>query len=291
MTSDRDVMADIERLLAGEGVALPEAGDGPALEVPAPAERVESARAPRDRAVRLRAGLRDMLDELIESDDPGGDEMELLEALDDVTGAYFAALPRIDLARCPFTGTTATLAIDTYGLDGPWWNALAALRPVEARPPTLVAFTGALHLGDSVERTRHLAKPGPGVPYVLPRLMAVEGVRAVIRAVAVGGHLGWAVTYFAERYPAGAQRANDWGADHYPIGDGWDSVVEDTDPHDFDLAPWIERGRLAWIAPGDATLTPRTTVEGCPYLDLPGARALQRIEGADVWTGDALPGA
>jgi len=142
-----------------------------------------------------------------------------------------------------------------------------------------------------VERTRHLAKPGPGAPYVLPRLMAVEGVRAVIRAVAVGLHLGWTVTYFAERYPADAQRANDWGADHYPVGDGWDSVVEDADAHDFDFAPWIERGRLAWIAPGDATLTPRTTVQGCPYLDLPGVRALQRVEGEDVWTGEELPGA
>ncbi|MGE3856466.1 MAG: hypothetical protein AB7G21_05875 [Dehalococcoidia bacterium] len=290
MTSGRDVLAEIERLIAGEGIVLPDAGDAAPRDLPPILDRVDAPRAARDRAVRLRAGLREMLEALVASDDDG-DEMEILEALDDVTDAYLAALPRVDLARCPFTGATATLAIDTYGLDGPWWNALAVLRPVEARPATLVAVTGALQVTEPVERTRHLAKPGPGAPYVLPRLLAVEGVRAVIRAVAVGRHLGWTIAYFAERYPADAQRANDWGADHYPVGDGWDSVVEDTDAHDFDLAPWIEQGRLAWIAPGDASLTPRTTTEGCPYLDLPGVHALQRIEAGEVWTGDALPGA
>jgi len=288
MTGERRLPADIERLLAGEGIELPEPAAGPGLPLPEIAEHIDTPRRVRDHAVRLRAGLRERLDELVESNDEG-DEMELLAALDDVTDAYLRALPRVDLARCPFTGVTTSLAIDTYGLDGPWWNALAALRPVEARPPTLVAFTGALQLGAPVERTRHLAKPGPGAPYVLPRLLAVEGVRAVIRAVAVGAHLGWTVAYFAERFPQDAQRANDWGADHYPIGTGWDAVTEDTDTHDFNLAPWIERGRLAWIAPGDATLTPRTTPDGCPFLALPGPHALQRVEGADVWTGPALP--
>ncbi|MEI7926810.1 MAG: hypothetical protein WCI61_11580, partial [Chloroflexota bacterium] len=185
MTSERDLMAEIDRLLAGD-VALPEAATtGEALVPPPVADRIDSPRAARDRAVRLHAGLREMLDELIEGD-ADGDEMPLLLALDDATEAYLDALPRVDLARCPFTGATATIAIDTYGLDGPWWNYLAALRPVEARPPTLVAFTGALRLADRVERTRHLVKMGPGVPYVLPRLMAVDGMRAVIRAVGVG---------------------------------------------------------------------------------------------------------
>jgi len=288
MTSDRDVMADIQRLLAGEGVALPEAaptGDG--IPLPEAFDGIESPRAARDRAVRLRAGLRTMLDDLVESEDDG-DEMELLEALDDVTDAYLAALPRIDVARCPFTGATATIAIDTYGIDGPWWNALAALRPVETRPATLVAFTGALRLTEGVERTRHLVKPGPGAPYVLPRLLAHEGVRAVIRAVGVGAHLGWTITYFAERFPADAPRANDWGADHHPTADGWDAVPDHGEVRDFDLARWIEGGRLAWIAPGDATLTPRGTTDGCPYLGLAGVRSIQRVEGGEVWTDAAL---
>jgi hypothetical protein len=288
MTGDRDVMADIEQLVTGGGGTLPEAATtGEGLPLPALVDRIASPRADRDRAVRLRAGLRVMLEDLVESHEDD-DEMELLEALDDVTDAYLAALPRVDVARCPFTGVTATIAIDTYGLDGPWWNALAALRPVEARPATLVAFTGALRLAAEVERPRHLVKPGPGVPFVLPRLMAVDGVRAVIRAVAVGAHLGWTIAYFAERFPEDAARANDWGADHYPLADGWDAVPDSGEVRDFDLAPWIERGRLAWIAPGDATLTPRTTVEGCPFVGLAGERGIQRIEGDDVWS-DAPP--
>ena len=281
MTNEQELRGEIERILAGD-VPLPEAassGDG--LPVPTPSDTIDTPRAARDRAVRLHAGLREQLDDLVHSEDDG-DELELLAALEAATDAYLDALPRIDLARCPFTGVTATLAVDTFGLDGPWWHYLAALRPVEARPATLVAFTGALRLTEPVEHTRALVKPGPGVPYVLPRLLADGTVRAVIRAVAVGAHLGWVVTYFAER-PTDAPRANDWGADHYPLGEGWDSVIEDGDAHDFDLAPWIERGRLAWIAPGDATLTPRTTLDGCPYVGLAGERGLQRIDGADVW--------
>lgn len=286
MTAERDLMAEIDRLLAGD-VALPEpATTGEALAVPEAAERLDSPRAARDHAVRLRAGLRAALDELIESDEDG-DEWPLLVALEDATAAYLAALPRVDVARCPFTGATATIAIDTYGLDGPWWNYFAALRPMETRPATLVAFTGALRLAATVERTRNLVKPGPGVPYLLPRLLAVEGVRAVIRAVAVGDHLGWVVSYFAEHFPADAPRANDWGTDHYPAGDGWDAVPDHGEVRDFDLAPWIERGRLAWIAPGNATLTPRTTVQGCPFLGLPGERGIQHVEGDDVWADTA----
>ncbi len=211
------------------------------------------------------------------------------DALDEATDAYFAALPRVPVARCPFTGAVAAIAIDTYGIDGPWWNYQAALRPVEARPATLLAFTGALALREPVETTVHLVKPGPGAPYVLPRLLALDGVQAVVRAVAVGRHLGWTITYFAERRPPETQGANDWGMDCYRVGGGWDTVPEDFDARDFDLAPWIERGRLAWIAPGDESATLRREVAGCPYVGLAGERNIQRVQDGKVWAPTVAP--
>jgi hypothetical protein len=262
----------------------------------------------RRQAVLSRTGLREQRDRVVDalavarrpsSDEPVAtpDQVAALraydtivrDALDEATEAYLLALPRVPVARCPFTDEIAAIAIDTYGLDGPWWDYQAALRPVEARPATMIAFTGALHLDLPVEETVHLVKPGPGAPYVLPRLLGVPGVQAVIRGTAVGRHRGWTVCYFAASRPAETQGANDWGADHYRVGGGWDTVPEDFDPRDFDLTPWIEQGRLAWIAPGDESATLRREVEGCPYLGVAGTHEVQRVQDGVVWAPSVAP--
>ncbi len=46
---------------------------------------------------------------------------------------------------------------------------------------------------------------------------------------------------------------------------------------DFDLAPWIEQGKVFWIAPGDESMTLRSDVQGCPYLNLLGSREFVSI--------------
>lgn len=118
------------------------------------------------------------------------------------------------------------------------------MRPEEELPETLIAFTGALRLADDVEFTPFLVMPGPGAPYVLPRLLDQEGVRAVVSSVAIGAHQGYVIAYFAESPPDGAQRANDWGSEIYRLPDasgedGWDTVIEVGDTYDFELGPWI----------------------------------------------------
>ncbi len=293
MTSDRDLLASIDHMLAHpDAITLPSttSNDARAAASPlrAPEEHVDTPREARDRAVRVRGGLRQMLDELIESNDDDERQMELLNAIEDATEAYLAALPRVEIARSPFTGDIVALAIDTYGLDGPWWKYEGVVRALDARPATMLAFTGAMRLTAPIERFTHLAKVGPGVPYVLPRLMAIDGVRAVVRAVTVGAHLGWAISYFAPAPVSGVRLVNDWGADHYAIDGGWDTVAESTEERDFDLAPWIRSGRLAWIAPGDGALALRSEVEGCPFLGpdggpLEGTREVQRVEEGEVF--------
>ncbi len=56
---------------------------------------------------------------------------------------------------------------------------------------------------------------------------------------------------------------------------------------DFDLMPWVNRELLTWIAPGDASLTLRQGLGGCPYVNLPGTRALQRIQYGTIRTAAA----
>ncbi len=58
---------------------------------------------------------------------------------------------------------------------------------------------------------------------------------------------------------------------------------------DFELAPWIQAGKLLWIAPGDDALALRSDVDACPYLALPGHRGITRLQDGEAWWPDDVP--
>jgi len=202
---------------------------------------------------------------------------ELLE----VVQAYEEGLPRLPLSRCPLTGEVQVHSFDPYGLDGPWWNYEAPARPLLERIASCIAVTGAVTLAGEVETFPFLCKPGPGLPYVYPRLLELEGVRAVVRQLPVGRHMAWAICYFAPEMPAGVSMPNAWGTGSFWTAldglPGWYANPEKALDWDFSLSPWIARGKLFWIAPDDATLTLRSDVAGCPFVGLPGEQRMQRI--------------
>jgi hypothetical protein len=198
---------------------------------------------------------------------------------------YYRRLPRPALARCPYSNAVVHHSVDTGGIDGPWWDYQWPLRPAEELPPTFFAFTGALRLGSPLPSLAWLVKPGPEVPFVVPRLLSIDRMRAVLQSISVGGWDGWTITYFTDKAPE-VERFNDWGACRYSfdaLGVEWDSVTEDAEPLDFDLAPWIDRGALLWIAPGDGELRLQSTPAGCPYLGLQGRRTFVRVQEGESW--------
>lgn len=206
----------------------------------------------------------------------------------DLEIAYANALPLPGLARCPFTDEVLYHAIDAAGLDGMWWEYHAATRLFAGRvPSTFFSLQGAMQLEAPVEDTPFLVKPGPGVPFVLPRLMEDPGVRAVVSSLAVGRHQAFPIVYFKES-DTPLERPNEWGRNRYElIEDGnyaWGERFEDPDGYDYELEPWIGRGKLSWIAPGDDTLALRSTVDDCPYLRLTGPRTPQHLQDGRVWT-------
>src|SRR5262249_49477666 len=153
------------------------------------------------------------------------------------------------------------------------------VRPLEDIPPTFFTLQGALHISLPVEATPFLCSPGPGVPYVIPRLLNTEGMRAVLSSFAVGKHTAYLISYFGKPLPR-IRRINTWARQGFEFCDAtgdykWGEGIESPATFDYDLAPWIECGKLAWIAPGDETLTIRSTAQDCPYLRLEGTRALQ----------------
>lgn len=201
---------------------------------------------------------------------------------------YRDGVPFVEVSRCPISGQMLRRSLDIYGLDGLWWDNTNPIRPREQRSTTLLAFTGAMKLSDEPEFTSFLVKPGPGVPFVIPRLLSNDGVKAVLSCLLVSGHIGYVVAYFADPLPQNIQRANDWGREDYQIlrkdGEtGWDKCDEIEDDYDFGIEQWIDLGKLLWIAPGDSDLKLRRGSKECPYIDLDGIREIQRLKEGELW--------
>ena len=217
-------------------------------------------------------------------------EVDLLrEQISELWDAYAESVPRLPLARCPFTGTTIHHSCDDAGLDGLWWCYESPVRPDESLPPTFLALTGAVTISPPPEEFPFLCKPGPAVPYVLPALLSQRPVKSVLRAFPVGRHTAYALSYFVELPGLTLARPNTWGTGLHTWTDQsgrqrWAEADEDGEIRDFDLAPWLESGQLMWIAPGDASLTLRSGAAGCPYVGLGGERRPQYVQFGEITT-------
>ena len=201
---------------------------------------------------------------------------------------YEAGLPRLSLSRCPFSGEEIELAIDNLGLDGPWWDFEAAVRPTHSFPSTVFGFSGAMAIHSKPPTTPFLCKPGPGVPFVIPRLLVNNAVKAVISTIEVGGMTAWPVFFYAEDTPYDLIRINDWGRDYYIAetahGEGYSLQTYDYYiDYDYDLEFYIRSGRLLWIEPGDSSLKLNSTVSHCPYLGHEGRQYPASIQNGKLW--------
>jgi hypothetical protein len=238
----------------------------------------------------LMAELRRLLAEAAALDDAGQwrEAIPLLDRVTEIDHLYRDLLPEVTVARCPDSGTPVRWPIDTAGLDGRFWDYETPVRRLPRDLPVRwLTMTGAVRLSTPVEFTPYLAVPGPGAPFVVPRILRSPGVRAVIAQVPVGTHTGWAISYFGPR-PKGIRLVNLWGTNTYPVYDengkwlGWGRDFNVVSEYDFALADWLRSGQLLWIAPGDESGTLREGVDGCPYLDLPGNRRIAIVEEGEI---------
>jgi hypothetical protein len=224
-------------------------------------------------------------------EEPPAEMEELQMRLMEMRDEYAENLPVVPLSRCPFSGAAVNYCIDLLGLNGLWWNYDAPVRRTEELPLTYFALDGAVTLKGNLETAPFLCKPGAGVPGVLPRLLNHDKIQAVISAVPVGGHQGYAIFYFALEIPVGLLRVNTWGTGRYTFLDQenmvrWGEFDLSIGDYDFELGKWIESGKLHWIKPGDESLTLNSSTEDCPFIGLTGNRELQRIERGIVWSGE-----
>ena len=203
---------------------------------------------------------------------------------------YIEALPYINLSRCPFTGKILNLPMDTYGLDGLWWNTGSPARRYGQWVETFLCLDGAVKLHEvdgKVEGAPFLVNPGPDVPFVIPDLLVRDDVRAVLSQVQIGPHTGYAIAYYSMDPKENPDRTNEWGSNffHMTDGEGMSRFVDSPYSYlsyDFEIIPWIQEGKLLWIAPGDTALTLRSDLGECPYLELQGRASLQMILDGEV---------
>ncbi len=217
------------------------------------------------------------------------------EELSDMVNIYLESLSKQAISRCPFTGNVFKISIDKEGLDGLWWNNSAPKRKSEQFIETFYAIDGALKLEEDVEKFPFLCTPGPDIPYVIPRLLEYDQIKAVVSQIKIGKHTAYPIIYFADPMLYYEKRVNDWGSNYY-----WEegNVIEEiltpgnfvsleleTD-RDYDLGKWIKKGKLLWISPTDGKLQLHSYVEGCPYINMQGSENDKFIQNGEVWEDD-----
>ncbi len=227
------------------------------------------------------------------------ERMEVMEQeLQSLRNEYRDGLPKVVLSRCPICNSLVRYSIDTFGIDGLWWDYKASVRRRDENCDAhFLALSGALHLNVPVHDSPFLICAGPQVPFVIPRLLDIRGVKAVMSSVKIGEYTGYPIFYFADPYPVGIELTNEWGSDEYRYWTGKINVngeraysafqaYDFSDDYDFDLAKWLESGKLFWIDPHKESFELSNGTKDCPFLSLFGPRQITYSQNGATWFGE-----
>lgn len=255
----------------------------------------------REQRDALLVRLRDLDAQLYPPDDAppprGAERARVKDAYFQVLAEYFDRLPRVVMSVCPFTGKPLKRAFDPFGLDGPWWHKELLSEIAEpAAPPTFKVLLGAVHLGarGPGEVTQEVI-PGPEAPYVVPRLLGLPGMVAVVHRLRLEtGDVAYPIAYFSEQAIPPKRLHQPWLRQDlwFKTESGDASWLIANDKWDFDLAAWVARGQLRWVAeePPPPRALGADSGAACPYLDLPGERRPQVLRKGTRGLGDLPTG-
>jgi hypothetical protein len=211
------------------------------------------------------------------------------EKISAIISEYREYLPSVAVGRCPFCDDLTYHSLDNLGIDGMWWNCDSSTRALREELCThFLVLSGALKLDHPVESWPSLVKPGPEVPFVVPRILEHPDIRATVSRVKIGRHTGYPVIYFGSSRPNDLPLVNEWGIKFYRFHteEGalrWDSVVDLGGDYDYDLEKWILQGKLLWTSPEDTLMKLHSENADCPYLNLKGRREILRVQSGQVW--------
>jgi len=217
------------------------------------------------------------LNDLLYKDSYSDDNLidDLIDKLRKLKTQYISILPQIALSRSPFSNEIYYLSIDTFGLDGAWWDAENPVRAIDNEPTDYFALTGSVFVNTDIPKIPFSVKPGPAVPWVSPRLLENENIVAVLSHIKIGQYDAYPIVYYSKDMNDNIERINTWGTDYYLVDDNEGFALSGNtfnidDEYDFDIAKWIKKGKLKWINKDDTSLKIQSNLEACPYIDLLG---------------------
>lgn len=220
--------------------------------------------------------------------EPSDREDELLrEKYYLLLGEYADRLPRVSLSVCPYCDEPLKRAFDPFGLDGPWWAVRCEVAIEEPRAcEHFRLLQGALDLRGRVPvEADEQVQPGPPVPFLIPALMRLPGMKAVVSKVTLAtGDIAYPIAYFSNEETDPARLQQPWLRDTHWFKDGEGNAgwLIATYVYDFELEPYFKNGTLLWTdlsVEEPRVLGPR---EGpCPLLALPGERERQELSGGE----------
>lgn len=208
---------------------------------------------------------------------------------DQLLNTYAQYLPLVPVSRCPYCDIALEYLFDPMGLDGMWWfkDKLAEYVAPKTCEHFRVLLGGIEFHGREPSEAKRTGTvlPGPGVPFVVPSILEIPGMRAILSSAQLANSdTAYLIAYFSETPVHGAFLHQPWARQDYEVFDedgqyeGW--TVSNAE-WDFNLRPWVEEGLLFWIDPDDSSLTIKK--QGlCPYEDLPGVQAPQIIEQGEL---------
>jgi hypothetical protein len=101
------------------------------------------------------------------------------------------------------------------------------------------------------------------------------------------GYMAYPISYFSLDKTPTLDLANPWTMTscNYTDQEGHQYWSIKTDPWDFELMPWVLKGKVKWIEPGDPRNILKSGPEDrCPYVDLKGLRKQQTITNDKCFT-------
>ena len=192
----------------------------------------------------------------------------LVKEIEPLIEKYWDWVPAVKLSRCPFCQEDLSRLFDPVDLIGFWWMD----RTQRSRPEPkccehfclllgAVNFNGLPPLGGLFE-----CRPGPDMPFVIPRILEMPTMNAVVSCVPMHcGYNAYPIAYFSQVPPKTRSLTQSWAQKEYRFAlqdgrSGWD-IVDNI--YDYNLMPWIKEGKLRL---GDS----HTPSQDDPFKDLKG---------------------
>lgn len=211
------------------------------------------------------------------------DRIIMLRKIDKIIDRYWNWVPEILLSQCPFCNTKLYYPFDPIDLKGFWWMDRTQ-RPMK-KPLACEHFNlllGAVNVNNlPPQGGPYESRPGPDVPYVIPRILEMPSMIAVISSIEMHcGYTAYPIAYYSQIPPVAGSLTQSWARKEYYFTQdnresGWDIV---SDSYDFNLLPWIKADKLNLFQEGQI-ITKKNDIKDNPLMHVEGTRKSQCIIG------------